>query len=253
MAMSEETLVWYVHRPEIRSGALRLADLKRLARSGALKPKDLVWHQGWDKWIPAESVSDLNPDFGSATAEKVTVSAEPITYSHAEGSSNIGTIKQKLIHEIVSYAAITAFLLIVLLLLKMYEQVVLDRYGIRPDDQSSLIVNALVLGKVILIAEVIRLGNRVSTIAPIFSIVIRSFLFALALFAFHVLEDILIAYWHGNPPFSGLSDFENYKQDLAVVTIMTIALLPYHAFKELQNATGNTKLISHLFGSGSGT
>lgn len=243
--MSDEVPSWHVCRQEISPKALRLSELEELARSGALTQHDLVCHTNWHEWVAAADVSELALAFGHSIAGKTKATKNE---QDDESTSRSGQIAHKLVHEIVSYAAITAFLLIVLLLLKLYGEVLLDQYGIRPENKSSLLVNALILGKVILIAEVIRLGNRVSFFTPIFSIVLRSFLFALALFSFHVLEHLVVAYWHGKPLLSSLSEFGNLKRDIAVVVIMTIALFPYHGFKELQKITGNTKLFSHLFG-----
>jgi uncharacterized RDD family membrane protein YckC len=50
---------WFYARDNQQLGPVSFEALATLARSGALTPNDLVWHEGMTEWAPAGTVSDL--------------------------------------------------------------------------------------------------------------------------------------------------------------------------------------------------
>lgn len=62
--MSQE---WYVYQGEQQKGPYAWEELWELARSGALKPEDLVWVEGMDDWAPARQIAGLAGIPASAT------------------------------------------------------------------------------------------------------------------------------------------------------------------------------------------
>src|SRR5436305_1958776 len=58
MAMSQQ---WYYAKGEQQNGPISTESLTALARSGRVKPTDLVWTDGMSDWKRADSVSEFFP------------------------------------------------------------------------------------------------------------------------------------------------------------------------------------------------
>ena len=65
---------WYYMKAEQRLGPVLSKELRSLAKTGQLKPNDLVWKDGLDDWVPAEKIKGLFTDAASGSA---TSSATP--------------------------------------------------------------------------------------------------------------------------------------------------------------------------------
>lgn len=60
--MSDSSGSWHYSTDGSQHGPISSAELKELARRGALGPTDLVWKAGMDNWIPASKVRGLFPE-----------------------------------------------------------------------------------------------------------------------------------------------------------------------------------------------
>jgi len=65
---------WYYSQQGQRKGPLSEEQFKQLASSGQLKPTDMVWKSGMDKWIQASKVKGL---FASAASNEPPPIAPP--------------------------------------------------------------------------------------------------------------------------------------------------------------------------------
>jgi hypothetical protein len=234
--MKPDPAEWYALKYLGRSGGLHLADLERLFAKGLLDRSDLVRKRGWDRWLPAAEVAELGASFKQASLALDNV---------AEVKRS--TLKVRLYHELISYAGIAAYLWVILLLLRLYESVVLQQYGLSPEGEHSLIVQALIIGKIILLVEMLRIGNRVELNTSAANIFVRSVFFALCLLLFNVLEHSAIALWTGKSVADALAEENTLAKIASVVAIMTIAFLPYHFLKEMQKTSREFRLFNYLF------
>jgi len=228
-------------------GGLTLAVLQRLVSRNLLVRDDLVWHSGWEGWRTAGEVSELAPAFAAAAQASDfsdAGNAQPTSNpGHEEGS-----LKTRLWREVVSFFAIAAYLWVVLVFLRMYEWMALERNGMQVPSNPSLFLEILVIGKVILIAEALKFGNRFKLPAPIATIALRSFVFAILLLVIHLLENTIEAWWHGKSILQALVGATSLRDALIMTGILTIAMLPYQAFKEVQNLSSDIDLMSRLLG-----
>lgn len=244
--MSHEDREWFIMRPEIRSKALRLSDLFRLADRGALKGKDLIRHSEWDEWIPAGEFPDLQDSFeADDTADRSAGGTGAGIDGNSDAPRRRGWLT-RLGHELATFAVVALYLWFILLMLHLHEQVVLDRAGVTGEEPSQLWVHALILGKVVLVAEIIRIGARLPWPNALLSIVFKSILFALVIFGFHLVEDVVVALWNGQSVLYGFSEVNNFRKDAIEIAIMVIALLPYHLYKEVQKQFGHVNLLRLL-------
>jgi putative ABC transport system ATP-binding protein len=52
--------LWYYAQNKKRMGPFELERLRDMLKSGQLKPSDMIWQEGTQKWVPASSVPELN-------------------------------------------------------------------------------------------------------------------------------------------------------------------------------------------------
>jgi hypothetical protein len=247
MSGGEVSDEWQAMKLVKPAGGLTLEVLQRLASRRLLTREDLIWHSGWEGWRTAGEVPELAPAFAEAELAK-DFAISPSTPPAAEAKEHEGGIGSRLWHEVLSFAAIAVYLWIVLVFLRMYEWIALERNGMQVPTNPSLLVEILVIGKVILIAEALKFGNRFTLPAPIASIVLRSFVFALLLLLIHLLENTIEAWWHGKSIVQALLGATSWRDALIMTGILTISMLPYQAFKEVQNLSRDIDLMSRLLG-----
>jgi len=90
------------------------------------------------------------------------------------------------------------YLWVVFGLFAVHESIVLSQHQINYQFHGFAFINALIFAKVMLAAEDLRLGHRLNDQPLIYTILFKSFLFALVLIAFHVVEHVLIGVWNGS-------------------------------------------------------
>jgi len=117
-------------------------------------------------------------------------------------------------------------------------------------NQWFALINALVLAKVVLIGEFFRVGDRLKNRPLIYPIIFKSAVFALLLICFHILERTLTGVLHGKTVLQSVPSIGGgtLQGILMVGIIMFVALMPFFAFRELNQAIGTQQLHALLFG-----
>jgi hypothetical protein len=244
---SLDPAVWYAFRPEIRSHPLSLADLKLLAAQQQLRHDDFIWHPTWETWRPAHELTGLfaDPAHGAPPAP---IAQSPVTNLGEDRSDPRPTnrsLKDRARHELRSYVVITVYIWTILSLLRLHETLLADSYHVGLQAHGFAIVTALILGKVVLIAEALRVGERAAEHVPALAILIKSVFFAVAILLFHATEHIVTELWHGAELNSDLLmvDLAQARRSLIMAAIMTIALMPYFLIMEIERRTGEADLL----------
>ncbi|MDE1177051.1 MAG: hypothetical protein PW789_10660 [Edaphobacter sp.] len=155
--------------------------------------------------------------------------------------------KQRAARELKNYAAVSAYLAILFCAVTTYTALLLRRY----DESDTLtytfaLLNALVIGKVILLGEMLHLGRRVESRPLYQSVLLKSLLFALLVFLFHLLEEFIKRLVHGKPAGTVLEELE-LERLIARSIIIFCAFVPLFAFRELHRVLGEEKLHSIFF------
>src|SRR5215471_20450402 len=96
--------------------------------------------------------------------------------------------KQGLYHQIISFIEIAVYLLLFFGILALHEAVVAAKDGIEYRFYGFAIVNALIFGKVILVAEDLRFAEWFREQRPIYAILAKSFAFTILLLLFYITE-----------------------------------------------------------------
>ena len=170
---------------------------------------------------------------------------EPVRTYHAEaapakdrsGKSGRG-LKQRIREEVNKFLVITLYLWAMLALFSLHKTIVLEQSHVDYQSQSFAIINALILAKVVLIAEDLRLGNRFSGHALIYSVLYKSFIFAVALICFHLLEGMIVASLRTRPLSESLVDFGRGDLEGIASTgaLVFVSFIPFFMFREVAPA-----------------
>jgi hypothetical protein len=136
------------------------------------------------------------------------------------------------------------------LLLALNEEIVLRQRGISFSTQSFGFINALVLAKVMLMAEDLDLGRWRQRRPLIYPILYESLLLTALFICFHVVEHVAIGLFKGESlaasvPHIGGGGLVGLA---CVAVILFVTLIPFFAFKHVSRELGEARLRAMLFG-----
>ncbi len=156
--------------------------------------------------------------------------------------------KQKILHELVEYWSIVLYLAIFFGVFTNYRRLILAHYHISYEAYGFSVIKALVLAKVILVAESLRLGRGLEDKPLIVPTLYKAFLFTVCVALFNVVESMIRDFIHGSGLMGAVSeymsrlDYELFAGGLVVF----FAFIPFFAFRELGQVLGKGT-ISKLF------
>jgi hypothetical protein len=107
-------------------------------------------------------------------------------------------------------------------------------------------VNALIMGKVILVGEALHFGERFREKRVIYSALLTSAVFALLAICFNVVEGEIVGLIHGKSIAASIPEMGGGGlEGMALYGIMAfVVLIPFFLFAELQQLIGKDKLHS---------
>jgi hypothetical protein len=158
------------------------------------------------------------------------------------------SLKQRAKHEFIDYAVISVYLAVFFCAIVTYTILLLKKYDVANDplNYTFAIINALIIGKVILIGEMLRLGRHTETRPLYQSVLLKSVLYSLLVLAFNFLEEFIKRLIRGEPSGTVLHNINPY--DLIGRSIVIFcAFLPLFAFRELRRILGEEKLYAIFF------
>jgi hypothetical protein len=164
-------------------------------------------------------------------------------------------LKDRIQREAVRFARMFAYLLAMFALFQLHEYIVLAKQHISYSRWGFALINALVLAKVMLVADDMELGAGSGFRAPIYVILSRSVLFAGVFFVFDILEKVLVGAFHGRSITESLPTFGSggVLGTVLVGIIVSVALIPFFAVVEISRAMGPGELARLLFNRGGGS
>lgn len=159
------------------------------------------------------------------------------------------SLKKKIKHEFYVFLSYFLFLAFFISVFILYKQLILSEYALSTYKYSYGLVEALVLAKIIMIGEALKLGERFSYRSLIIPSLYKTVIFSLFVLFFSVLEHFVIGYFTGDNMrvvFQNLLN-EGIYEVLARVLIMAFVFLFFFAFLELGSVLGETKLFNLFF------
>jgi hypothetical protein len=170
------------------------------------------------------------------------MSAKPIPI----GTPKQTGLKQKAMHEFRQYVAISLYLAFFFCAVTTYRMVLLKDFQDAYFNYGAALINALVVGKVILIGEYVRLGRKHEDKALLLSSIYKAFLFGLLVFGFHIVEEVIKRSLHGETLRGAFAEVHfDELVDRSLVIFCTF--VPLFAFRELRRVLGEERFQQLIF------
>jgi hypothetical protein len=185
--------------------------------------------------------------------------SKPLQTDDASRTSGEGTLpkrklslKQRVLDEVINFLAIALYLWVTFGVFAIHEWVVSAKDHIDYHFYGFALVNALVLGKVMLVAEDLHFADWFKDRPLIYPILCKAVAFSILFLVFDVAEEVLVGVIRGKtigesiPMIGGGSPSGVF----FVGIILAVALIPFFAFRAVGRAIGERTLHALMFTGG---
>ena len=158
-------------------------------------------------------------------------------------------LKERIRREMIEYAINVAYLAIVFAAFTQYRRLLLSAYDITYTDYFVAVIQALVLGKVLMIGSMLRLARGMETRPLIYPTLYKTIAFSVLVGVFKVLEHGIKELVGGHGFLAGIGDMtkDRVYEVLANCLVVFVALIPFFAFRELGRVLGEKKIRELFF------
>jgi len=159
------------------------------------------------------------------------------------------TLKQKAYHGMKEYLSISCYLWVVFASFVLHKSVILSEHHIPLAANGFALLNALALGKVMMVARELHFADQFKEAPLIYPTLFKSAVFAIILGCFKILEETLTGLYHGQSFSESIAAIGGgtFKGILSVVLILAVLLIPFFGFTELRRVFGEGKLEKLFF------
>jgi hypothetical protein len=167
-----------------------------------------------------------------------------------------GSLKDKVQREFVEYAINVVYLTLVFAAFTEYRRLVLAAQGIEYGNYWFALIEAVVLGKVIMIGGVFHLGRGLEDKPLVYPALYKTVAFVVFVLLFKVLEHAIRALWNGAGLADALGEYfaaKGMHEVIANSLIVVVAFFPFFAMKELSRVYGGARMFALFFRRTTGT
>src|SRR3984893_3698035 len=161
-------------------------------------------------------------------------------------------LAQRLFNEVIKYVSIAFYLWVMFGVFALHESVVSAKDHINYHFYGFAVMNALILGKVMLVAEDLHFADWFKDRPLVYPILCKAVAFSILFLVFDVVEEVLVGMFKGKtigesiPVIGGGSP----RGVLFVGIILAVALLPFFGFREWGRPSGERELHCLIFTGG---
>lgn len=161
----------------------------------------------------------------------------------------VSALKSKLLHELVEYGFNVIYLTLVFASFTVYRRLLLAAHDIVYTNYWFALIEALILGKVIMIGGVFHLGRGLEHKPLIYPTVYKTMVFTLFVALFTFAEHAIRGLIAGDGAAAGIARFtaQGYEIIVANAMVVFVALIPFFAVKELGRVLGREKIWAMFF------
>jgi hypothetical protein len=157
--------------------------------------------------------------------------------------------KEKAVTELKKYAVIAIYLWVLFSMFEVHRIVILREFNLASVSGYRFgfaAINALIMGKVVLIGEALHLGEQLNERPLIYAVLFKSVIFAALAIFFNVVEGVIVGLIHGKSIVASIPRLGGGGLDGMILygIMAAIALVPFFLFTEVQQVTGEEKLHS---------
>ena len=158
-------------------------------------------------------------------------------------------VKKKIVHEVTEYWIIVCYLALVFAAFTRYRRLILAAHDITYTNYGVAVIEALVLAKVVMIADVLRLGRRLEHKPLICSTLLKTVVFSVFVGAFTLLEHVIKGLWRGEGITGGIAGLlgKGHHELLAGCLVTFVAFIPFFAMRELGRVLGEGRIQTLFF------
>jgi hypothetical protein len=157
-----------------------------------------------------------------------------------------GNLKKKIFHEVAEYWINVVYLTLMFAAFTQYRRFILAAYDITYTNYWVAVIKALILAKVIMIGDVLRLGRGLEQKPLIYPALYKTVVFSLFVGVFTVVEHAIKGLWKGQGLAGGLDDFVSHEL-LANFLVVFVAFIPFFGVKELGRVLGQENIWALFF------
>jgi hypothetical protein len=150
-------------------------------------------------------------------------------------------LKQRVLHELARYWLLVLYMAIFFAVFSSYRRLLLAHYGISYQEYGIAVIRALVLAKVVLVAETLRLGRGYEDKPLIVPTLYKTFLFTVCVAIFDVAEALIHGLLDGVGRAGAVDEVMNgfNYEWLSRVVVIFFAFIPLFAVGELRRVLGS--------------
>lgn len=163
-----------------------------------------------------------------------------------------GFRQRVVVDEIIKFLGIAIYLWLMFGMFALHELVVSAKDHIDYHFYGFALINALVLGKVMLVAEDLRFAEWVKDRPLIYPVLCKAVAFSILFIVFDVVEEVLVGLFKGKTIGASMPNIGGGTPSglFFVAIILAIALIPFFAFREIGRVIGERELHALLFTKG---
>lgn len=160
------------------------------------------------------------------------------------------SVKDRAKEEFRKYAFVSVYLWICFASISLYKAAILESEGISWAPLGFAVVQALVIGKFILIGDALKAGQKTMEHPLLHRVAWRTLMMLLVLIVFKVLEEAVVALIHGTPIASLIVEITARPiwVTFAPVLLMLLILVPMITTAEIQRTVGAERFRKVLLG-----
>jgi len=157
--------------------------------------------------------------------------------------------KQKIKHELWEMLWLFLYLAFFFCALVAYDTLLLNQYEVEYWNFGFALLNAAVITKVIMIGEYAKLGARHESKALFISVMWKSLVFGLLVFAFHLVEELIKRLIHG-ANIEAASRHLRFDQFAGRSIVVICTFIPLFAIREFRRVMGEEEFNKLVFQAG---
>jgi hypothetical protein len=167
----------------------------------------------------------------------------------SSSDENKGSLKQKLFHELKVFWVYVVYLTLVFGAFTQYRRLILADVGIVYTDYGVALIEALILGKVMMIGDAIHLGRGLEHKPLIFPTLLKTAIFTIFVSLFIFIEHAIKGLIKGKGAVEGVMEFlgKGPYEVLAGVLVIFVAFIPFFALREVSRVLGGEGELLALF------
>jgi hypothetical protein len=153
-------------------------------------------------------------------------------------------LKEKAVSELKEYAFVSFYLWVFLAMFVEFKSITLAKEHIDFVTRGVALINALVLGKFLLIAKAFHPGKRIEDAPLIYPTLLKSAILAAIVAVLKIIEEIIVGQFHGKSVAESVADLGggSGKTFLVETVMLFVVLIPLTAFGELGRVVGEEKV-----------